>query len=113
MADPVIVRLRHPVVFGSETIEELKLRPTARSMKDFTIQMKGNDSVIFEPYAAAKVGVHMAGHSNAVLDLLHPVDVMTIATKVMDFFDAGPATGLTLSASSEPRSPSPGPSSGT
>ena len=99
MSDPVVVKLKETIQFGTEQISELRLKPTGRSMRDFTVTTKGDGSFVFEPYAAARVGVHMAGHPNAVLDLMNPVDLMRVSAVVMGFFGDGLPTGGTDSQS--------------
>ncbi len=93
MDEPVVHKLFRPVQFGEETIAELTIRPSAKSMRDLALPMKGDGTMLYEPYALAKVAVHMAGQPNAVLDMLHPTDVMTLSTVVMDFLGVGPGTG--------------------
>ncbi len=93
MDDAVTFKLSRPVQFGEEAISELKVKPNARSMRDLGLQMKGDSTIIYEPYNLAKVGVHMAGQPNAVLDLMHPRDVMELSGLVMGFFGLGPGIG--------------------
>jgi hypothetical protein len=95
---PVTVKLKEPVPFGTETIDELELKRNAKSMRNFALPMKPDGTILFEPYELAKVGVHMAGRPNAVLDMLDPSDVWALAQVVMDFFVPGQTTGSTPSA---------------
>lgn len=93
--EPKVLKLKYPtkVGEGGELVEQLALKCTGRSMKDFVLPTKGDGTVLFEPYACAKVGVHMAGQTTAFLDAMDAQDVFALAEVVMDFFGSGPPTG--------------------
>lgn len=102
MAAPVTVRLREPVQFGrdAEPITELVLKPTARHFRDFTLPMKEDGTMLYQPYPLALIGMKMAGHPAAVLDLMHPADMSEVARVVMGFIEPGQGTGSTASLES-------------
>lgn len=95
MGAPTIIKLRVPVQFGrdAEPIAELELKPAAKHFREFTLPMKEDGTVMYQPYELAKVGLRMAGHPPAVLDLMHPADMNTVAGVVMGFLGVGPGTG--------------------
>jgi hypothetical protein len=94
----MVVVLRHPVQFGKDTIEQLVLKPTCRSFRDYELPMEMSEDgtknkVLFRPYELARVGLHMAGQPAAVLDKMHPADMWEVANRVMGFIGVAPATG--------------------
>lgn len=95
MATPITIVLSTPVQFGkdAEPICELVLKPTARSFREVTIPIKDDGTVLFQPYELAKVGVKLAGHPAAVLDLMDVVDMMEVAVAVMGFLSPSQRTG--------------------
>ncbi len=97
MSRSVTVKLRVPVEFGKDAaaIEELVLKPTARAFKEFSLPMKEDGTILFEPYKLASVGVRMAGLPNAVVDKLDVEDMVEIAQEVMTFFAPSQTTGNT------------------
>lgn len=109
MAKTVTLKLQEPVQFGkdAEPIAELVLKPTARAFRDFSLPMREDGTVIYQPYPLALVGMRMAGHPAAVLDLMCPEDMAEVARVVMGFIGTGPATGPEPSPSSPPPSTSP------
>ena len=97
MSKPVIIKLSSPVQFGrdAEPITELTLKPTARAFKEFTLPMKDDGTVMFQPYELAKVGLKLAGHPAPVLDLMDPADMMEVAAAVANFLGTPLKTGTT------------------
>lgn len=96
---PVVVKLKEPVQFGSELIEQLELRPTGRAMRDFSLVNK-DGAVIFNPYDCAVVGVKMSGRlvgAEKIVDMMAPVDLMEVFQVVMGFIGGSPQTGSTVS----------------
>lgn len=96
--NPNLVVLKHPVDFGSkERIEELQLKPNCRSFREYELPMEmvegGRNRVLFRPYELARVGLHMAGKPQAVLDKMHPEDMWEVANRVMGFIGVAPTTG--------------------
>ena len=85
----VIVQLKYPIEWGSETISEVKLRrPKGKDIKGLTISGSGVglDELV---RLAGKLGTLEPG----LLDMMDAVDVMEVVGKVADFFDTGPETG--------------------
>lgn len=98
---PSSYRLRFPVQFGSERIEELTLKANGRAMQGFKVQFqaKGDDEggVVLEPYRFAELGLRLAGKPRAILDMMHPCDQFGLGTVTLGFFTHGPPTGKTPS----------------
>jgi hypothetical protein len=92
----VVVKLRVPVVLGTETVTELELKPNARFYKDTTITA-GQGQITFNPYDFAVVGVRLAGRpaASAVVDKMDPADMMEVAQVVLGFLTPDPMTGST------------------
>ena len=90
----VTVQLKHPVALGSETIEELILKPNMRLFKDVSLEI-GNGTMKFNPYALACVGVQLAGRpaATALVDKMHPSDAMEVAQAVIGFLSPAQTTG--------------------
>lgn len=97
--DPVTIALRTPVQFGrdAEPIAELTIKPNARAFRDFSLPMREDGTILFQPYELAKVGIKLAGHPTAVLDLMDPADMWEVAQAVMGFTVPGLKTGSTPS----------------
>jgi hypothetical protein len=99
VADPIVMKLSEPVQFGSERIEELVLKPTAKAMLGLKMTMRGSDfggggGFEFEPYTLARVGIVWAARPYAVLDLMTPPDVSKLGFLVLGFImPSGPETG--------------------
>jgi hypothetical protein len=91
------VRLRRPVKWGTKQVEELVLRPTSRAMRGFVLKLGKDESISYEPYEVAKVGIRMAGYNEAqvqaLLDRLSAADTMEVATAALVFIGHGPGTG--------------------
>lgn len=111
--DAVTVQLHRPVQFGKtlEPVEKLVLEPTGSALREleFLISQEGDLALqhadIFE---LAKVGVRMAKAPGdaALVDLMHPSDVMEVASTVMGFIHDGSQGGSEASPSSPPASAS-------
>ena len=97
MSEAVVVKLRTPVQFGEEMIEELTLKPNSQAFRNFGLPMKEDGTIVFQPYALARVGVRMAGQPNAVLDKLDPADMWEVAQRVLGFTVPGLETGSAAS----------------
>lgn len=95
MDAPEAYTLTHPIQFGSETISELQLKPSAGAFKGFSQVVRDDGSVVFDPYALALVAVRMAGKAPAVADKLHPADMNRLAQVAMSFLVGGHETGKT------------------
>ena len=95
MAQPVVIKLKTPVQFGkdAEPVGELVLKPTAKHFRDFTLHMTSDGTVLYQPYPLALVGLRMAGHPSAFLDLMDPVDMSEVARVVMGFIEPSQAIG--------------------
>ncbi len=65
---------------------ELVLKPTARAFNGFSITAKQDGSVVYEPYALAKIGMSMAGHAPGFVDKLDVRDMNAVAQLVLSFF---------------------------
>ncbi len=83
---PTKLKLREPIHFGKDLIEELTVKPTSRAFKEYALPMKDDGTIMFQPYTLASVGVRMAGHPNALVDKLSVGDMMALARVVMSFF---------------------------
>lgn len=79
------LKLRDPVQFGSELIEELVFKPSARAFKEFSLPMDQRGKIDYQPYALAQVGIKMAGHPAAVVDKLSVRDMNEVAQAVLGF----------------------------
>lgn len=98
MGDATVIKMRVPVPMGqdAEPLTELELKPAAKHFREFSLPMRDDGTVIYQPYELAKVGLRMAGHPASVLDRMHPADMNAVAGAVMGFLGAGPATGPEL-----------------
>lgn len=98
--DVVEVKLRRPLEVLGESVEVLRLRPSVRAFRNFALPMKGDGedaTIMFEPYAMARVGLKMAGQPDQLLDKLHPSDMWEVASAVLGFIEPGRGAGLTIS----------------
>lgn len=81
------VKLSDPVQFGKdELVEELVVKPTARAFREFSLPMKEDGTILWQPYTLATVGVKMAGHPPAFVDKLSVRDMVALSHVVMGFF---------------------------
>jgi hypothetical protein len=94
---PDSYRLRFPIEFGDETIEELKLRCNGKAMKGFKVMIGADGGVVFEPYAFAELGLRLANQPRAIVDRMHPCDQFGLGMVALGFFIGGPETGRTPS----------------
>lgn len=105
MATTKTVTLSEPIALGSQTITELTLTSSARALRGFSMAVKDDGAMSFEPFALAAVGVRMSGlPEDQVLDRLSLPDVMELSNVVLDFLLSGRAAGSAPSASSPPPS---------
>jgi hypothetical protein len=94
MAEPVAVRLRVPIQFGSETITELTIRPPTG--KDFRKLLTQTG---YELDTVLTLAGRLSGQPDAVIDRLGGDDLAEVFAIVSGFMPAGPATGSTPSRS--------------
>jgi hypothetical protein len=101
MGAPITVKLREPISFGKETIEELAIKFNGRAMRDLKIPLTAEGGMIFEPYPLTVVGMKMAGHianAEALADRLTDGQDMTeIAQVIFSFLGGSQTTGSTPS----------------
>lgn len=88
--------LKVPVQLGDETISELTLTPVAKAFKGFKQKIAADGSTMeFDAYEAAACAVRMSGQPPALLDKLHPSDMMALGGLAISFFASGQGTGST------------------
>jgi hypothetical protein len=94
VSNDVTVKLREAVQLGSEKVEELVLKPTARFFKDLEVTA-GADGLKYKPYDLAVIGVRLAGRpaAAALVDKMHPGDMQEVANVVLGFLGPSPETG--------------------
>ena len=80
-----VVVLKEPITLGSEVIERLELKFSARSFKEFQIPLREDGTILFQPYPLAVAGVRMAGQPAILIDKLGPADFFALAQAVMSF----------------------------
>ena len=90
--EPVKYVLEYPVQFGSELVTELELKPSAGAFRGFKQTMSADGTVTFEPHAAARVALLMAGRPEVLLDKLDPSDMLALAGLAQSFFVSGRQT---------------------
>lgn len=90
---PDSYRLRFPVEFGEDTIEELKLRCNGKAMRGFKVALGADGGVVFDPYAFAELGLRLAGQPRAIVDKMHPCDQFGLGVVALGFFTGGPGIG--------------------
>lgn len=102
----VTIVLRRPVQFGKalEPVERITLEPTGGALRDLDLMVSSDaDLPMFHAdlFELAKVGMRMGRvHGDvAVLDLMHPADVMEVASTVLGFINGGPQAGSEASPS--------------
>ncbi len=86
------LELRDPVEFAGEKIAVLTLKPKAKAFKGYSVTA-GANGFVFEPYAAAAVGLKLAGQPAEVLDLMSPSDMFELAQLALSFIVPGLKTG--------------------
>jgi hypothetical protein len=90
VSDPVVVALKEPIPFGSETVTELKLRrPKAKDFRRLPLDPKLGDLLDL-------VG-QLSGQPKAVIDELGVDDLSAVMGVVGDFVPGGRGTGTTSS----------------
>lgn len=90
--EPVTYALEYPVQFGSETVTELTLRPSAGAFRGFKMTVGADQRVEMDPHAAAVVAVRMAGRPDVFVDKLDPCDMLALGALAQSFFASGRAT---------------------
>lgn len=87
--------LKYPVMLGNEEVKELTLTPVARAFKGFKQKVSGDGGVEFDSYEAAACAIRMTGHPPALLEKLHPEDMMALGGLALGFLAPGQPTGKT------------------
>lgn len=88
----ITMKLRQPIAFGKEMLDELTLRPNARAIRDMEVQIGKNGDAsffVFKPHPFALVGLKAAGHTAAapaLIDKMHPKDIWDLGWLVFGFF---------------------------
>ena len=90
---PDVYRLKFPVNFAGEIVEEVTLRATGRAMQGFKVETNGSGGVVFEAYRFAELGLKLAGKQRAIVDQMHPCDQFGLGMVALSFFTVGPQTG--------------------
>ena len=86
---PVTVKLRHPIEFGSERIEKLKLRPIkGKDMRRLKSPADRPMAMIIE------LAGYLSGQPTQVIDDLEGEDLQDVIRVVSGFFGDGLATGV-------------------
>lgn len=90
MSEPVIVTLKEPISFGSETVVELKLRPPkAKDFRRLPLELKLGDLL--------DLAGQLSGQPKAVIDELGVDDLARVMEVVGNFVPGGRGTGSTSS----------------
>ncbi len=87
MAEPVIIKLRKPITFGSKTLDQLTIRPL--KAKDLR-RMKDSDSAL---QSTLNMASYLSGEVSQVIDELEGDDLREVLEVVNDFFHAIQGTG--------------------
>jgi len=94
MSEPVTIKLRKPITFGSRTIEQLTIRPVKG--KDLR-RMKDSDSALQSSLNMAGI---LSGEVSEVIDELAGEDLAEVLEVVNRFFESiTPRTGVKPSGS--------------
>lgn len=94
MADPVTVKLKHPIALGSQTIEELTFRPvTGKDMRRLPM-IDG-----LEMDAILTLAGRLSGQSDPVIDKLTGEDLEEVISLVSGFMPGSRVGGPTPSRS--------------
>lgn len=89
---PLTLKLKVPIEFGKELIEELTLKPHPRALRELELQMGKNGEgnfFVFKPYSCALVGMRMAGHfaaAQVLVDKMDGRDLFDLGMMVFTFF---------------------------
>lgn len=104
--DSLTIKLRRPVQFGKtlDPIESITMEPTGSALRDLDmlVSQEGDFALMnAEITELAKVGVRMGKVPGdlAIVDLMHPSDVMEVAQAVLGFIHGGPSAGSDTSPS--------------
>jgi hypothetical protein len=88
MAEPVVVKLKEPIAFGSETITELRLRkPKAKDFRRMPMTPGVGDLL--------DLAGQLSAQPKPVIDELGAEDLMEVLECVGGFFPGGLGTGPT------------------
>lgn len=86
MSGPVTIRLKEPIAFGTQTIDELTLRkPKAKDFRRMPMNPGVGDLL--------DLAGQLAGQPKAVIDELGAEDMQEVLERVGDFFPDSPGTG--------------------
>ncbi len=85
--EPVVIKLRHPITFGSRTIEQITIRPV--KAKDLRSIKPGSDPMATTLLMASK----LSGQTDEVIDELSGDDLRDVLDAVNTFFFAIQETG--------------------
>lgn len=77
--------LQKPVEFAKATVESLKLRFNAGALRGFSIEMKADGSIVYEPHRLAELGIKLCGQSSPLLGHLSREDFHALAQAAMLF----------------------------
>ena len=91
MAEPVTIKLRKPITYGSRVIDQLTIRPI--KAKDLR-RVGGDDSLL---KASLNMASWLSGEVSEVIDELEGEDLAEVLGVVERFFGAVQATGASAS----------------
>lgn len=74
-----VLRLKQPIKRGSETIESLTLKFSARALRGFKLEIKGDGGMVFDVHECAALGLRLAAQPVDVLDKLEREDFNDLA----------------------------------
>lgn len=104
--DSLTIKLRRPVQFGKtlDPVESITMEPTGSALRDLDmlVSQEGDFALMnAEITELAKVGVRMGKVPGdmAIVDLMHPADVMEVAQAVLGFIHGDPSAGSDTSPS--------------
>lgn len=90
---PDTYQLEFPVQWGeSERIEVLKLKGSGRALVGVKLDLK-DDTIVFEPYRLAALGLKLAGQPPALLDRMHTRDQVGLGLVALGFIMPSLLTG--------------------
>lgn len=93
------VKLREPIEFGKDEsgkarlIETLVLKPSSRAFKEYSMPMKQDGTMLYQPYELARVGLQMAGFPASLVDKIYAADMLEVAQEVLGFIGVSQRTG--------------------